>query len=459
VGRLKPTVDQENAIRRIVNETSGGVLQASDLGTGKTLMAVEAALRFAGDGVIVISAPLHTFYGWFDTVFGQTNGTIQIKKVDNKTKRGKNNLEALQWATPGWYFVGREFFRLQDWSNIEIDLMVHDECHSLQNRKSKGFKTARKVNARMTIAQSATWFGSSFEGAWAVLRVLWPDEDNPGQIADRSYHRWVNNWCKTEYDHFAENNRHIVGELHPGELARTVPCYINLRNTATEEPEIVPIYVDLTSRQQAMYNQMERDGVAWLDDNPMVAELPITVRMRLRQLTLGEASVNSDGEVHFVPECRSSKLDALVGLLDDLVGEQIVVATDSAKFARLVADRVGGFAWTGDKSQEERETAKKIFMAGKLRVIVATQAAISEGTDGLQRACRVLVELSQSDSPIMNQQMVGRLNRTGQQGSVIVYRLMARTSLYDPQAATLSGKELKMRASMLKGNTHNGSEK
>lgn len=454
--KLTPTPEQEEAIGRIVSEKSGGVLQASDLGTGKTLMAVEAALRFDRDGVIVISAPLHTFYGWFDTVAGQTNGTIQLKKVDNKTKRGKSNLEALQWATPGWYFVGREFFRLQNWSKINFDVMIHDECHSLQNRKSKGFKTARKVNARLTIAQSATWFGSSFQGAWAVLRVLWPDVDDPGQVADRSYYRWVNNWCKTEYDHFSENNRHIVGELHPGELAKNMPCYINLRNTATEEPEIVPMYVDLSTRQKTMYGQMERDGIAWLDSNPMVAELPITVRMRLRQLTLGEASIDEAGDVVFLSNCRSSKLDTLMGLIDDLVGEQIVVATDSAKFARVVAERVGGFAWTGDKSQEERESAKKMFMAGKLRIIVATQAAISEGTDGLQRACRVLVELSQSDSPILNQQMIGRLNRTGQQGRVIVYRIMARDTLDDPQAETLLAKELKMRASMLKENKNNG---
>ena len=448
--RLTPTMEQEEAIERIVSEPTGGVLQASDLGTGKTLMAVEAALRFAGDGVIVVSAPLHTYYGWFDTLFGQTDGARQFRKVDNKTKQGKNNLEALQWGTKGWYFVGREFFRLQDWSNVPIDVMVHDECHSLQNRKSKGFKTARNVEARLTIAQSATWFGSSFEGAWAVLRVVYPEHDSIGSFADRSYHRWVRNWCQTEYDHFAEGNLKIVGEKTIGNLANEIPCYINLRNTATETPEFVKVYVDLSTRQRTLYVQMERDGVAWLADNPMVAELPITQRVRLRQLTLGETVVSDDDVVDFDMDCKSSKLDAVVGLLDDLVGEQVVIATDSAKFAKVVAARVGGFAWTGDKSQQEREDAKKLFADKKLRIIVATQAAISEGTDGLQRTCRVLIELSQSDSPILNQQMVGRLNRTGQNKRVVVYRVMARDTLDDPQANTLLGKELQMRMSMLK---------
>lgn len=434
----------------MVNEPSGGVLQASDLGTGKTLMAVEAALRFAGDGVIVVSAPLHTYYGWFDTLFGQTNGTRQFRKVDNKTKRGRNNLEALQWGTKGWYFVGREFFRLQDWSNIPIDVMIHDECHSLQNRKSKGFKTARNVDARLTIAQSATWFGSSFEGAWAVLRIVYPDHDGIGMFADRSYHRWVRNWCQTEYDWFAEGNLKIVGEKNLGQLAQEIPCYINLRNTATDEPELINLYVDLSVRQRSLYTQMERDGVAWLADNPLVAELPITQRVRLRQLTLGETVVSDDDVVDFDVNCRSSKLDAVVGLLDDLVGEQVLIATDSAKFAKVAAFRLGGYAWTGDSPQSEREEMKQRFIDGKLRIIVATQAAISEGTDGLQHACRVLIELSKSDSPILNQQMLGRLNRTGQTKRVVVYRVMARDTLDDPQADTLLGKELQMRASMLK---------
>lgn len=451
MAKLTPTPEQAEAIERIVNEPTGGVLQASDLGTGKTLMAVEAGLRFAPNGVIVISAPLHTYYGWFDTLFGQTDGTQQLRLVDKKTKRGKNNLEALQWGVAGWYFVGREFFRLQDWSDCTFDVMVHDECHSLQNRKSKGFQTARKVNAELTIAQSATWFGSSFEGAWSILRILYPDHDSPGMFADRSYHRWVRNWCHTEYDHFAENNAKIVGEKNLGELAATVPCYINLRNTATDEPELIPIYVDLSARQQAYYTQMEQDGVAWLDENPMVAELPITQRVRLRQLTLGETYIAPDTEeIDFRMDCKSSKLDAVEGLLADLVGEQVVIATDSAKFARVMAERIGGFAWTGDKKQAEREEAKQKFIAGQLRVIVATQAAISEGTDGLQHASRVLIEVSQSDSPILNQQMVGRLNRTGQERRVIVYKIMARNTLDDPQAQTLLSKELQMRASMLK---------
>jgi hypothetical protein len=61
-----------------------------------------------------------------------------------------------------------------------------------------------------------------------------------------------------------------------------------------------------------------------------------------------------------------------------------------------------------------------------------------------------MVELSAHDSPLQNKQMLGRLNRKGQDKAVLVYRVRARDTLDDPQAETLLSKELSMRASMRK---------
>jgi hypothetical protein len=209
----------------------------------------------------------------------------------------------------------------------------------------------------MTIAQSATWYGSQFDGAWAICRVLWPDLGKPKEVADRSFWRWVYEWCETEYDHFATNNKRIVGEKNPGRLVDSVPCYINLRS-AQGDITFTDVYVDLLPAQRKLYRQMEETSVAWLRDNPLVAEFPITQRIRLRQLTLAEAIIDDDGVVNFEPDAKSSKLDALVDMLKVFGDEKVLVATDSAKFAEIVAERIGGFAWVGARSQHEREEAR-----------------------------------------------------------------------------------------------------
>jgi len=447
--RLTLTPEQSQAVDAIINEPSGAALVGSDLGTGKTVVAVEAGLGLAPEGVVLVSAPLHTRYGWFDTLERQTGGERKFKWVNNKTKAGREAFDDLRWNVPGWYFIGREFFRLQDWSKQHVDVMVHDECHTLQNRNAKGFKAAKKIKAGFTIAQSATWFGSSFEGAWAIARILWPHLSEQEQVADKYFWRWVYYWCETEYDYFAPNNKRIKGERVPGEFAKKVPLYINLRSKLGDVI-VSEVYVDLSKSQRRMYEQMEADAIAWLKENPLVAEFPITQRIRLRQMTLAEASLNEDGLVHFEDDAKSSKLDALQDMLNDFGGEKVLIATDSAKFAEIVAKRIGGFAWTGGRSQEEREQAKAKFIDGDLRYIVATHPAISEGVDGLQHASHILVELSAHDSPVLNKQLLGRLNRHGQQHAVLVYKVLARGTLDDPQAETLLVKELKLRASTLK---------
>lgn len=449
LNRLTLTPDQDAAVQRIIIEDSGGVLVGSDLGTGKTVVAVEAAIVLAADGVVLVSAPLHTRYGWDDTLKRQTGYGREFRWVNTKNKAGRAALEDLKWGVPGWYFIGRELFRLQDWSGVRVDVIVHDECHTFQNRFSRGFKAAKKIGATMTIAQSATWYGSQFDGAWAISRVLWPELDKPGEVADKSFWRWVYRWCETEYDHFATNNKRIVGEKNPGAFVDGVPCYINLRSKQGDIT-FTDVYVDLLPAQRKLYNQMEEASVAWLRDNPLVAEFPITQRIRLRQLTLAEAVIDDEGVVGFEHDARSSKLDALVDMLKVFGSEKVLVATDSAKFAEVVAARIGGFAWTGARSQLEREHAKDQFIKGGLQYVVATHPAISEGTDGLQHVCHIMVEISAHDSPLQNKQMLGRLNRKGQDKSVLVYRVRARGTLDDPQAETLLSKELSMRASMKK---------
>lgn len=443
---LTLSAEQQDAVTSMAWEQSTGALVSSDLGTGKTAVAVETALTRGADQTL-ISAPLHTRWGWYDTVMRQTDYTAEFRWMNNTNKDGKRAFADFRAGVAGFYFIGRELARSQDWSKCAPDLVIHDECHSFANRSSASFKNAVKLAkvSGFTIAQSATWYGASFSGAWSIARVLWPDNHD---VAPPSYHFWEGIWCATVYDNFAPGKKRVTGERNPGEFVKNLPLYVNIRSELTE-PTDIPVYVDLTPKQRNLYRQMEKDSLAWLNENPLIADLPITQRIRLRQLTLAEAAIEDD-EVIFPTDAKSSKLDALQGMLGDFGDERVLIVTDSAKFARLVAAKIGGFAWTGVATGEERDTAKVAFSTGDLKYIVATQSAIGEGVDGLQNNCHILVELSASDQVLMNQQTVGRLNRRGQAKQVLVYRVLARETLDDPQAETLLTRELAMRASMQK---------
>ena len=450
--------EQADAVGRMAGEFTRAALNASELGTGKTVMAVSVAQEI-GAKTILIVAPLHTRYGWQDT-FTRQGIELPFSFVNNKNKAGREALGELTMGVPGVYFCGREWFRLQNWTGVHVDMLIYDEVHSISSRRSRGALSLRKLSRGYTLLQSATWFGSSFEGAWSVTRAAWPE------MVDPSFVRWRDEWCATEFDRFTYDKKKIVGELNPGAFAGSLPCYVRLEADKSFPVVYEDVYVDLGKAERAQYHSMEVEAVAWLqNEGALVAELPMTKRVRLRQLLLGTANVrtverkkvNDEGvretyqsdQVYFTDDTVSAKLDALKEILADLGDEKVLISeATSSDFAKIAAERVGAFAWVGDASQADREAAKKRFIEGDLQYIVAHPAAISEGTDGLQRVCRVLVILSESDQPVLNQQLVGRLDRTGQERQVVVIRVRARGTVDDPQAETLLTKMLKMRESL-----------
>lgn len=424
--RLVPTPEQEEAIVKMVSEKSGGALNASTMGAGKTLKAVEAVRR-RGDKIVLLIAPLGTRLGWQATFERQGVG-LPFKWL-NSTKQGKGFVEDWQWGKSGVYFVGTEYFVRQGWSGKkrtsiwanEPDIVLFDEAHRSQNRQSKTYKTLNQVWAPMKISMSGTPTGNSFEGAWSVTKWLWPS------LIDRSYYVWREKWCELEYDYFDPSGRKVVGEKKPGAFFNSLPCYIRLESELDVDLVEEQVFVELSATQRRAYSKLEKDLIVWVEDNPLVVEFPITLRTRLRQATLGMFSVDEAGEVTFRDDCKSSKLDALQDILGNRIeGEKALILTDSKKFANVICARIdNALPWHGDVSQAQREKYKEEFISGDAQYLVAVTSAIAEGVDGLQHATRNIVWVSRSDNRILNEQAMKRIHRNGQKQQVQSFEIVA----------------------------------
>jgi superfamily II DNA or RNA helicase len=172
-------------------------------------------------------------------------------------------------------------------------------------------------------------------------------------------------------------------------------------------------------------------------------------------MTLAVPSIDENDSVYFAHDAVSTKYKALLEIIEDNGEEKMLILTDSQKYAKIVAERLNikfgegmAFEWSGKASQGQREVAKQEFMNGNLRYIVAVIPAIAEGVDGLQNACRTVVWLSHSDSNILNQQVLDRVRRRGQQRTVQVYDIVARDTYDEGQLDTLLQRELDLRASL-----------
>src|SRR5690625_1582140 len=430
--RMTPTPEQAEAIERMATEPTNAALNTSGMGTGKTLMAVETA-KALGARVIVIVCPLGTRVGWERTLEAQ-GYRDPIRRIDSK-KAGKEAWELLVKGEPGAYIVGREYFRRLEWAKVKkADIGIIDEVHVFSNRQSKGFKVLKTFKPAYRLALSGTPFLNKFVGMWAVCRWLWPDDEF---VAGRSFHRWAAMWCKTAYNPFNMTGKDYVGEKRPGQFVKNLPCYVRLESDFGK-PVIEERFVELSSQQRKDYEELERHGLIWLQENPLVVELPITMRIRLRQITLGTVTWSETGredengmpimQVDYADDCKSSKISKIKEILQDLEDEPAVIYTHSSKFARVVAKRLGKQAalWSGDTSQDEREAILRTFgKEGGPKYLVATIAAIGEGVDGLQRVCSNMIWLSKDENSALNAQAEARLVRRGQTEQVTSYQILA----------------------------------
>jgi superfamily II DNA or RNA helicase len=414
----------------MLTEPTRAALNASTMGAGKTLKAVELCKRLDAE-VILLIAPLNTRLGW-QVTFERQAVDLPFKWI-NSSKEGKANLQDWEWQQPGIYFVGVEYFvrlgwdktvRTKVWAKVP-DVALFDEVHRSQNRKSKTHKTLRQVKAGYKLAMSGTPTGNSFSGAWAVTKWLWPD------LIEGSYWAWVDRWCATEYDHFSPSGKKIVGEKRPGAFFNALPCYVRLESEIDAELIEEQVYVELTSQQRKAYNELEAKMVTWLEERPLVVEFPIVLRIRLRQATLGMFSLDDNDEITFDEDCKSVKIDVMFDILeDDFENESCLILTDSRKFADVVVKRLRNDgriaeAWHGGTPDGERQRIKEDFINGRVQYVVAVIAAIAEGVDGFQHATRNVLWLNRSDNRILNEQVAKRVHRQGQTRTVRSVELLA----------------------------------
>jgi len=455
---LKPYAYQELDIKKLIENNGTGIV-ATQVGGGKTLIAIEVAKRMKTTTNFVIAPKGTHKRAWEQTILRQIP-EARVRYI-NSSKEGKQAFVDLEKGKAGWYIISPEFFRKFHWVGIAPELAVFDEIHRASNRKSTTSKMLHTLKAKRRIGMSGTIAGNKVEGFWSIIRWIYPE------VAGRSFWNWVEAYCETKMDHFA--GKVVSGEAYPGAIVNTIPCYIrhlkrekccefHPKGIDSELPAIQTEVrtVELSAEQKRIYKKLEKDLFVWLGENPLAVQVPVATRIRLRQITLGVPIVNDDGIVDFAEDCKSTKLDELFSIIGDHPeGEQMLVLTHSQKFASITTKRLRkaghtAFEWSGANSQSVRDKALEAFIAGDIQFIVAVISAVGEGTDGLQEASNIVVWLSKDDNGLLNEQASGRLDRRGQSKSVISYEIIAEETYDEGQLSNLITNQLKMNNTLRK---------
>lgn len=464
--------DQRKAVAFILAERC--VLLKAPTGAGKTLVGVQSALEAGAKRTLCI-APLNTISGWQRTVEAQYGDAMPFRIINSKAK-GKLAHGDLLSGVPGFYIIGREYFKRFGWSKLrgKCDFIIYDECHGATNRKSMMFKMLKTARAPYLLAMSATPAGNKVEGLWSLARWLWPAQ------TERGFLKWVTAWFHTEKNPYVEDDPAkgkfapltVTAERNPGALWESLPAAFRMKSVYRADPAIHYIDVELTREQRRIYNELEQESITWLNEHPYAVDLPPVLNMRLRQISLAQPSVKQDwvrkydketeswdrvwdDVIYFEDDARSSKADAVLELLSDLHAEKpepVMIYTDSRIYATLLTKRLQSKGYearqfVGGMSPEEREW--KIQNFGVLyHIMVATIPAIGEGVDGLQHKSNLEIWMNVSYNRLLNIQAQGRLSRTGQTRTVQRYLVRATDTVESKQHDKLKSDQDLMDASL-----------
>lgn len=505
---MKPYPFQTADLKKLSQNNYTALVNAGT-GVGKTATSLFAAREGGADVTLVIAPDQTHESAWLPTI-PKILG-LEGRIIGNKNKATKTATNDFELGFPGVYLTTPEFFTRADVSAWRGDLLVVDEAHKLANpgkagqRKLGGFVSTdpEPLTSRFEgkLMLSGTMLRNRFEYAWSHSRALWPELNKRGQPSHDSFYLWQSDrmmhetittsvdWFEVDWDTYKNRGedwgkviggvphlgtpktaRKYLSEAEPGKWLSEVPCVItHLKREECcefhphgfmdlEEPLVKREIISLAPAQKKAIRELEDHMMTWLEDNPLVVDIPLTKATRIRQFTLGVPTVTYDeednAEVSFAEDCASPFLNRLEEFLtDEVPDENVVVVTDSQKFAAVVTARlnkagISAFEFSGQTRKTRTANAEQF--GSKYRVIVGVISALGEGFDGLQAHSQTEVWISSSTDETLNEQMRGRLDRMGQRKQVFRLELTDDLGLGEGRYSTALEKRLLLNRSLRK---------
>lgn len=435
---------QKEDVIKLVDRKSA--LIANEMGTGKTYEAIALDLwrredipaEWSGRAKTLVIAPLTVTHSW-EQHFRDLAPELKVCKMDPK-KRG-NFLSTLYRDEADVFICHWESLRLINKDVNQRGIIFHhiiaDEVHRAKNRKAQQSRALKSLKGRYRTGLSGTPVTNKPHDLWNILD--WLQKGSFG-----AYWTFYKRYVEYELTYPHEYHK-VIGPKNVEELhGRMAGFYVRRRkvDVLKDLPDKYydTIWVELDPKQRRAYDQMKKEMIAWLenqdDTKPLVAPVVIAQLIRLQQLAAAYAdiipSTRNDSGTSVVLTEPSSKLDALMQLLEDNPNESIVVFSQFKQLINLAAKRMESASIpyvtiTGDVDQDGRRDAIERFQSGEARVFLGTIAAGGEGIT-LTRASTV-VFLDRDWSPGRNTQAEDRLHRIGQKNAVEVIDIVARNTI------------------------------
>ena len=424
---LKPF--QQIAVDNATKNTSLQLL-ADDTGLGKTIQALSIATSLFKNDILVV-CPSALKQQWAEEIekfkFGKSlvlngdkktriNTYHSYKDAVNNSIDGLNNILIVNW----------EQIRLNSFLTSNLwNFVIFDECHRLQNTKTKTYKSCKKLIAHRYLYLTATPLTNTPINLFNLLSFIDPDII--------SYPSFMRKFV-------------VMGKIWNLNIKKTIDVPVGFKNIPELYEYLSPIMI--RRRKEEVLDQLPE--VAYITYRPTLSTQQKktyntllktgkeTPTQRLGCMMLMQSVCNSGELIKMsdslnalmLPEeikndTHSTKLKCLLEDIIPTITEKTVIFTQSKKMANIIHNNMKkSHIITGD-TKDKQEFLKR-FIKDESLFLIATDC-LREGVN--LQTCGTLIHFDLIYSQSKMIQREGRINRIGSKQKLTVIKLITKNTI------------------------------
>lgn len=319
--------------------------------------------------------------------------------------------------------------------------IIPDEAHRMKDARSKQTRAIWYLAGQADYfwPTTGTWVSDTIEDLWPLLHgidpLAWPSKSRYLSLYAMEELAWARG--KTYLGLRPENEKAFHASVQ--HYARRIPKEVALAQLPERYHGRLPVMFrnpEMGAAQKRLYAQLKKQAIAELESTTVTAANDGVVFARMCQVAASMIKTE-DGEdsrgfhkqlVRLVTP--SHKAEDLTDFLDDNPGP-VVVCMNSPQLlkiceSRLAVEKITHCSIRADMSPAERDRSVQWFQSGECRVILMT--ARTGGEAITLTAADTVLFLQPDPSFLVNEQVIGRVDRMGQQNPVrVIYSITPGT--------------------------------
>lgn len=437
----KPRSYQMDYLYYAVNH--GNHINGSGVGCGKTKMAIFYAEMIDLFPCMVV-CPASVKSGWLRE-WKETNPNRRVSIIS--TSSPLEDFEA-DVIVINYDILGKRVTKENGKTSLEIrldgmkkksfSLVIADEIHFLKNRKSIRSKSFKKLIHKVPSVIGLT--GTLIMNRPAELLNILMLIERIKEIApdDQYHHYFFERYCNMKETNFGLD---ISGASNIKELNRLLKecCYfqVSKRDALKELPPISENVVECEITNKRAYKKAKDDLLQFIEDkfkDEEKVEKAARAEFLVKLSTLKQLSL--EGKEKFIKKWAEEWMEA------NEEEKLLVFASQSTILTKIAEEFKEGLLITGGTTTKKRdEILQKFFLQKESRVLFANIGCLGTGVDGLQKVCSDMAILELPPRPSDLVQVIGRLERSGQENPVTIQYLLSPETIDQDLWEMLKGKK------------------